>query len=234
MTAFRDRLIATLRAVQPVLDVPGVVVVGSEVPNLIEPDAASTLVVSQDVDIAIPLSVHDDVLRALSSVTGLVASKEEPSVWLPTDEALIEVNFLGVDPSVDDATESFPFEHSTLPLMVFGALSWAPRARTIEVEGVRVPLPSLAGLLLEKLATDRSGLKGDRDLLVALGVLLGMTEADHVELETRLSALSTTAKRNLTANAGLLSVLGPSPGVPDPTAHRARILALLARVERAR
>lgn len=234
MSAFRDRLIATLRAVQPVLDVSGVVVVGSEVPNLIEPQAASTLVVSQDVDIAIPLAVHDDVVEALRSVKGLVPSNEEPSVWLPASDALIEVNFLGVDPALDDATESFPFEHATLPLMVFGALSWAPRARTIEVDGVRVPLPSLAGLLLEKLATDRSGLKGDRDLLVALGVLLGMTDADHVELERRLTTLPEAAKRNLAANAGLLSVLGPSPGVPDPTPHRARIRELLERLERIR
>jgi hypothetical protein len=50
---FRDRLIGTLR-VQPVLEEPGVLIVGSEVPNLLEPDAASTLVVSQDVDVGVP------------------------------------------------------------------------------------------------------------------------------------------------------------------------------------
>jgi len=43
---FRERLLATLRAIRPVLEVPGILVVGSEVPNLIEPRAASTLVVS--------------------------------------------------------------------------------------------------------------------------------------------------------------------------------------------
>ncbi len=234
MSSFRDRLIATLRAVQPVLDVPGVVIVGSEVPNLIEPDAASTLVVSQDVDIAIPLEVHRDVVRALAGIRGLGPSPEEPSVWLPEEEALIEVNFLGVDSGVEDPTESYPFEHSTLPLMVFGALAWAPRARTVDIEGVRVPLPSLGGLLLEKLATDRSGLKGDRDLLVALGILLGMSESDEVELGHRLNRLSSSIRRNIAANAGLLSVLGPSSGVPDPTPHRARISALLERIEGAR
>ncbi len=46
--AFRDRLLSTLKAVQTVLNVPGVLVIGSEVPNLLQPDAASTLVVSQD------------------------------------------------------------------------------------------------------------------------------------------------------------------------------------------
>jgi hypothetical protein len=42
---FRDRLFATIRAARPVLEVPDVLIVGSEVPNLLEPDAASTLVV---------------------------------------------------------------------------------------------------------------------------------------------------------------------------------------------
>jgi len=55
---FRDRLIGTLRLLQPVLDEPGVLVVGSEVPNLLQPDLASTLVVSQDLeDPELPLMV---------------------------------------------------------------------------------------------------------------------------------------------------------------------------------
>jgi hypothetical protein len=45
---FRDRLMATIAAARPVLEAPDVVVAGSEVPNLLQPDAASTLVVSQD------------------------------------------------------------------------------------------------------------------------------------------------------------------------------------------
>jgi methyl coenzyme M reductase subunit D len=43
---FRDRLLATLRAVEPILEVPGVLVAGSEVPNLLEAGAAATLVVA--------------------------------------------------------------------------------------------------------------------------------------------------------------------------------------------
>ena len=38
---FRERLIGTLRQLQPVLEEPGVLVVGSEVPNLLQPDAAA-------------------------------------------------------------------------------------------------------------------------------------------------------------------------------------------------
>lgn len=56
---FKDRLLATLRAVEPILDVPGVLVAGSEVPNLLEANAAATLVVSQDVDLAIPVAAHE-------------------------------------------------------------------------------------------------------------------------------------------------------------------------------
>ena len=52
---FRERLIGTLRQLQPVLEEPGVLVVGSEVPNLLQQDAASTLVVSQDVGLAVPV-----------------------------------------------------------------------------------------------------------------------------------------------------------------------------------
>ncbi len=44
---FRDKLEATLRAVAPLFEVPGVIVGGSEVPNLLQPGAASTLAVSQ-------------------------------------------------------------------------------------------------------------------------------------------------------------------------------------------
>jgi hypothetical protein len=38
----RDRLVATVLAARPPLEIPGVLVAGSQVPNLLEPDAAST------------------------------------------------------------------------------------------------------------------------------------------------------------------------------------------------
>ena len=84
---FRDRLLATLRAIEPILDVPGVLVAGSEVPNLLEAGAAATLVVSQDVDLAIPVAVHDEVKSRLSRITRLVPSPDEPSVWIPGPDA---------------------------------------------------------------------------------------------------------------------------------------------------
>ena len=70
-------------------------VAGSQVPNLLEPDARSSLVVSQDVDIAVPVDGHAAVTMRLHEVRGLARSAEEPSVWLPTDEDLLEVSFIG-------------------------------------------------------------------------------------------------------------------------------------------
>lgn len=55
---FRDRLVATIRAARPILETDGVLVVGSEVPNLLEPGFAATLVVSQGLDVGIPVARH--------------------------------------------------------------------------------------------------------------------------------------------------------------------------------
>jgi hypothetical protein len=166
---FRERLIATLRAIAPVLDVPGVLVVGSEIPNVLEHGAAATLVVSEDVDIGVPVDRHAAVRERLAAVVGLRPSPEEPSVWVPDDPRLLEVNFVGIDRNIHDASETYVLEDEVLPLLVFGYLSFLRASEPIEVEGLRVPVPRTAGLLLEKLLTDRTGEKGDRDLLVALG-----------------------------------------------------------------
>jgi len=71
---------------------------GSQVPNLLQPDAASTLVVSQDVDLVIPVSAHPQVRAALSRIRGYEPSTAEPSVWLPDDPQRLEINFIGSDP----------------------------------------------------------------------------------------------------------------------------------------
>ncbi len=63
--SFRERLLATLHAARPVFEVPGVVVVGSQVPNLLKPDVAATLAVSNDVDIGVPVSSHAEVKARL-------------------------------------------------------------------------------------------------------------------------------------------------------------------------
>ena len=229
---FRRRLIATLRAIAPVFEEPGVMVVGSEVPNLLERDAAATLVVSQDVDVAVPVSQVDAVKQWLPQLDGLRPSTEEPSVWVPERSDLLEVNFVGVDPRTCDSGDTYVLDDPVLPLMVFGLLSLLRPGRPVTIEGALVPLPRPAGLLLEKLATERSGEKGDRDLLVALGLILVTSEADLAETETQYHTLSPELRHAVRANLATLSLLDPRPALPDPRDHRERVAALRRRLER--
>ena len=85
---------------QPVLDIPGVMVGGSQVPNLLQPGVAATLVVSQDVDLVVPVGSHEQVIEALAHVEGYEPSTAEPSVWLPDDPVRLEINFIGRDPEL--------------------------------------------------------------------------------------------------------------------------------------
>ncbi len=227
---FRDRLLATLRCIAPVLEVEGVLVIGSEVPNLLERGAASTLVVSQDVDIGIAISAHADVKRKLDVVSGLRPSGDEPSVWLPVDASCIEVNFVGFDPSSSDPGATWVLEDDRLPLMVFGPLSFLRAGSPIEAEGLRVPVPRVAGLLLEKLVTDRTGEKGDRDLLVCAGLIEVSTPDDIDELVAMLSGLSTEIRHTVRANLTVLSLLPRSAGMPDPERSRGPVALLLSRI----
>ncbi len=228
---FRDRLVASLRALRPVLEVDGVLVIGSEVPNLLEPGGAATLVVSLDVDVGIPVTRHAEVKRALATVTGLAPSPEEPSVWLPVRDDLIEVNFVGVDPTLADAADTYVLSDDTLPLLVFGHLALLRPGRVVEVDGVRVPLPRPAGVMLEKLLTDRTGEKGDRDLLVVLGVLLHAGDDDLAELEEQFRLLVAEQRHAVRSSLTVLSLLQPHPSMPDPVRHRHLVAALLHRLD---
>src|SRR5512136_3170531 len=100
---FRDRLVATIAAARPVLEEPGVLVVGSEVPNLLEPGAAATLVVSQDLDIGVPVDHHAALKVHLAELRAFEPSADEPSVWTPRSPELLELNFVGMDPDQDPA-----------------------------------------------------------------------------------------------------------------------------------
>ncbi len=230
---FRDRLLATLHAVEPILEVPGVLVAGSEVPNLLEPNAASTLVVSQDVDLAIPIAAHEAVKARLDRITRLVPSPDEPSVWIPRpqDSELIEVNFIGLDPAIVEPIDTYEKEDHRLPLMVFGPLSLLTAGAVVEIDGLRIPLPQPAGLALEKLVSDRTGEKGDRDLLVVAGLLTTMMPADLDQLERAYLRLPTELRHQVRSNLSILSLLDARPGMPDPHLHRPAIDALLRRLE---
>lgn len=228
---FRDRLLSTLRAIQSVLNVPGVMVIGSEVPNLLQPDAASTLVVSQDVDIGVPVACIEDVKAELREVTGLGPSEEEPSVWLPSNPELIEVNFVGMDPDTQDVTNVVVLEDPELPLLVFGALSLLRPGDVVDIEGLAVPVPRPAGLVIEKLLTERVAEKGARDLLVVVGLLTVMCETDFEELQEKYADLAAELRYGVRSNLTVLSLMQGADGMPDPHPQRARVAALLARLE---
>jgi hypothetical protein len=203
---FRTRLLGTLRAIAPVLQVPGVMVAGSEVPNLLEPDARSTLVVSQDVDIAVPVDRHAAVKARLVEIVGLTRSAEEPSVWLPKDADLIEVNFIGRDARGERGGETYVLEDSELPLLVFGHLSLLRPGRTLMIEDVPVLLPRPAGLVLEKLLTMY------KDLVAELRYTVRSGLSTLSLLEPRLQMPDPTRHRLLVA--GLLARLERSESNP--------------------
>jgi hypothetical protein len=229
---FRDRLLATIGAARPVLETPGVLVVGSEVPNLLEPGTAATLVVSQDLDVGIPISCHALVKQQLGTLRpAFTPSPDEPSVWTPRSPDLLEVNFVGIDPSRDPA-DAYVLEDDELPLLVFGALSLVTAGVEMEVAGTRVRLPRPAGLLLEKLVTDRTGEKGDRDLLVALGLLMTASPADLEELDAAYGRLRPELRHGVRSNLTVLSLLDARAGMPDPGSHRHMVAEVLRRLER--
>jgi hypothetical protein len=204
---------------------------GSQVPNLLQPDAAATLVVTQDVDLVVPVAAHQQVREALGRVIGYRPSAAEPSVWLPDDPQRLEINFIGCDPSMRETADSYVLEDASLPLLVFGLLGLLRHGATIEASGVRVPLPRPAGLLVEKLLTERAGLKGERDLLVALGLLIQCNEADLVEVTKIFQQLPADARTMLLGNLAVLSLMQPLPGMPDPTRGRAAVEAFIARLQ---
>lgn len=233
MVTFRERLIATLEAVQPILEVPGVLVAGSQLPNLLQPEAAATLVVSQDVDLMIPVACHAAVTARLDAIESLVPSLDEPSVWVPVkgDDVRIEANFIGADPAIVDPIDTYERPDTRLPLMVFGPLSLLVAGAPIDVAGIRVPVPRPAGAALEKLVTDRTGEKGDRDLLVVAGLVGIMTTGDLDELATAYRTLSPELRHAARSNLAILSLLPARSGMPDPLPQRAIIAMLLERLE---
>jgi hypothetical protein len=229
---FRERLLNTLRALRPVLEESGVLVVGSEVPNLLQPDVACTLVVSQDVDLAVPVDRVPSIKVRLRELHGLVPSAQEPSVYVPTSPALIEANFLGLDTRISDASQTYVLEDADLPLMVFGPLGLLRPGPVVNVEGLRLPLPRTADLMVEKLLTDRTGEKGARDLLVVAGLLAAATPGDLDDLIAVAGRLSEESRYAIRSALTVLSLMDARPGMPDPLPVRDTLTWLLLTLEK--
>ena len=174
---------------------------------------------------------HAAVKARLPEVKGLTRSEEEPSVWLPKSPELLEVNFIGMDAGSGRAGETYVFEDAELPLLVFASLSLLRPGKVVRIEGISVPLPRPAGLILEKLITDRSGEKGDRDLLVALALLLQCGRTDREELAVLYRGLAPEARYAARSGVATLSLLEPRVQMPDPTPHRLLVADLLAELE---
>jgi hypothetical protein len=102
---------------------------------------------------------------------------------------------------------------------------------TIRAARPALALPRPAGLLLEKLVSDRTGEKGERDLLVALGVLATSTAEDLDELDRLYRDLRPELRHAVRSNLTILSLLAPRSGMPDPQPRRGEVAALLRRLE---
>jgi hypothetical protein len=228
---FRSQLLGTLRLLQPVLDEPGVLVVGSEVPNLLQPGAASTLVVSQDVDLAIPVDKVSVIKARLRGIAGLRPSPDEPSIYVPTAPGLIETNFLGLDVSTRDPAQTYVLDDADLPLMVFGPIGLLRPGPVVEIDGLRIPLPRPSDLTVEKLLSDRTAEKGVRDLLVVAGLLAVMTSGDVDEVVTTVASLAPEHRHTVRSSLTVLSLLDSRASMPDPRAVRNRVAALLERLQ---
>jgi hypothetical protein len=228
--AFRDRLLATLRAAAPLFEEPGVMVIGSEVPNLLQPGVAATLVVSQDVDIGVPLHAHAGVKARIAHLAAFRPHIEEPSVLVPQEPDLIELNLVGIDAQAEIG-DAYVVEDHVLPLLVFGALRLISAGDPVVIAGVSVPVPRIAGLVLEKLLTDRTGEKGDRDLLVALGLLMVASADDHRDLESEYLALDAESRHAVRSNLTVLALMDKRPDMPDPRPERGRIARVLRSLE---
>jgi hypothetical protein len=85
--------------------------------------------------------------------------------------------------------------------------------------------------LIEKLLTERGGLKGERDLLVALGLLLVSQPADLDELAAIYTTLDDQQRSAMLGNLAVLSLMKPIPEMPDPTTARAIVAQLVRRLE---
>jgi CheY-like chemotaxis protein len=133
---------------------------------------------------------------------------------------------------VDPGTADFPLleGHVQRILIVEDSATMRSLIAT-SLEDLDVPVPRPAGLLLEKLLTERVAEKGVSDLLVVVGLLVVMHDTDLEELEEVYADLLAELRYAVRSNLTVLSLMQGVDGMPDPQPQRARIAAVLARFE---
>ena len=115
--------------------------------------------------------------------------------------------------------------------MVFGPLSLLSEGPSLDIDGLHIPRPRPSGLAVEKLIPDRSGEKGDRDLLVVAGLLCHMSDSNVMHMIALIRSLTPELRHAVRSNLTILSLLGARPAMPDPHFVREVIARLLRELE---
>jgi hypothetical protein len=92
-------------------------------------------------------------------------------------------------------------------------------------------MPRASGLAVEKLISDRSGEKGDRDLLVVAGLLAHMSEPDVTHAIELIRGLGAELRHAVRSNLTILSLLEPRASMPGPRSTRTLVARLLVDLE---
>jgi hypothetical protein len=101
----------------------------------------------------------------------------------------------------------------------------------IEIDGLRVPLPRVGDLIVEKLLTDRTGEKGARDLLVVAGLFTVATGADLRDVLSVVRELSAESRHEIRSSLTVLSLMNGHPNMPEPSQVRREVQDLIERLE---
>ena len=117
--------------------------------------------------------------------------------------------------------------------MVFGTLALVTPGAEVEAGGHAGPVASSRGADARETDWRSDRRKGDRDLLVALGLLSLMGPDDLDEFVVQVRRLRPELRHAVHSNLTILSLLEPRAGMPDPTHQRREVSALLGRLERA-
>ncbi|MEW5692344.1 MAG: hypothetical protein AB1765_03500 [Candidatus Hydrogenedentota bacterium] len=222
--SFRTKLLNTLKILKDIL--PHTIIIGSEVPNLIRINKKVDLFVSEDIDVGIPVLkfkiIKSGIKRLLKKY---YVSRDEPSILCPKTNELLEINFLGIDKNLDDLDDVYIFRDGLVSFIVFGTLSLI-KGKKVSINGMKVILAEPASLLVEKLLTERSHIKGERDIIVA-GLLLEVIDIkkEMKHILAMINALNKDKRYLIQDNLSTLILITESRKYDFNTKKMKRLLA---------